>query len=198
VEIVVYPDPVLRKQCRALTEEEIKTGVIDGKPIKELVAEMTRLMREAPGHGVGLAAPQIGIPIRLFIVDIALSSPNAIPLVFINPEISDPHGEEEQVEGCLSLPGVHLKVKRAQTVKVKARNIEGIEFDFEAKGGMARCVQHENDHCFGTMIIQKASLIANIPVRRALQKLEDSWARRQARLAKKKTDATINIENSKH
>jgi len=184
LELVAYPDPILTKVCRPLTEEEIKTGSVEGRTIREIVEEMTHIMRNNRTQGIGLASPQVGLPIRLFIVDINAQNV-AVPLVFINPELTEPRGSVELPEGCLSLPGIQLKIKRPQMVKVKAFNLMGVEFNFDANGGLARVIQHENDHLDGNLIIKRGKIIGNKKVKEALDDMERKYKRWQEFKAKK-------------
>ena len=188
LDILAYPDPRLLKTARPLTDEEINGGLIEGLSLGQLVDQMTALMR-AGGKGVGLAAPQVGVLVRLFLCDISASnSPTPVPLVFVNPELSDFRGEVEMFEGCLSLPGIELKIKRPQMVKVKAKNIHGKEFEIDANGGLARVIQHEHDHLSGKLITTRTSIIGNKKVKEALDQMERAhtrWQERQKRKAEK-------------
>lgn len=187
MELVTHPDPILSKVCRPLTEDEIKTGVVEGRQLKDIVDEMTSIMRNNRVPGIGLAAPQVGLPIRLFIIDINAQR-DPIPLVFINPELSEPRGSEESLEGCLSLPGIHLNIKRSQMIKVKAKNLQGVEFEIEANGAKARCCQHENDHLDGITLLKRGKIIGNKKVREALDQMERAYKRWQEYQAKKKAN----------
>lgn len=178
-EIVTHPDPVLKQKCRALTAEEIATGKADGIDLKELAAEMGLLMRADKGHGVGLAAPQVGVPFRMFIVDAAKTV-----MVFLNPEVSEPLGSEEMVEGCLSLPGVKVLVKRPAQVTLKATSLDGKLFETKPTGMLARIVQHEFDHIEGRTILTRGN-ISSKKNREALDNMERVYARWQEHLKKK-------------
>lgn len=186
MEIVAYPDARLTQKCRPLTDEEIKSGSISeaGSQIllSTLLAEMTSLMRAS--NGVGLAAPQVGLNVRLFIAE--LPTATAAPLVFINPELSEMSGEHESIEGCLSLPGVGVKVKRAEKVKVKAKNQNGIEFDLDAEGVLAKVAQHEYDHLEGVLILTRGNVNLNRNNRTVLDRLEEIHERWQKRLNRNK------------
>ena len=121
--------------------------------IKELIEDMFDTMYEA--NGVGLAAPQVGILKRIFVVDCGDEEGNSVPYVFINPEIIDREGVQTGYEGCLSVPGKSGMVPRAQKVKVKAFNENMEEFEMEAEGLLARCILHENDHLDGIVYVDK-------------------------------------------
>ena len=121
--------------------------------IKELIDDMLDTMYEA--NGVGLAAPQVGILKRIFVVDCGDEEGNSVPYVFINPEIIDRAGIQAGYEGCLSVPGKSGMVTRANNVKVKALDENMEEFELEAEGLLARCILHENDHLDGVMYVDK-------------------------------------------
>lgn len=133
-------DEILRKKCRAV--EDINDR------IKILVKDMLDTMYE--NNGVGLAAPQVGILKRVFVVDV-MDGKGA--KVFINPEILEKSGEQIDEEGCLSLPGRHKAVNRANKIKIKALDIDGNEFVLEAEELLARAIQHEYDHLEGVLFI---------------------------------------------
>ena len=122
------------------------------KPVKEITPRITELIEDMfdtmyEAMGVGLAAPQVGILRRLFVID----CDGEHPYVFINPEILELSGEQTGEEGCLSVPGKSGVVTRANYVKVKAFDAEMNEYVMEAEGLMARAIQHENDHLDGIL-----------------------------------------------
>lgn len=134
-------DDVLAKNCKEVKEITPR--------IKELVADMFETMYEA--NGVGLAAPQVGILKRIFVIDCTGED----PMVFINPEILETSGEQTGYEGCLSVPGKSGIVTRPNYVKAKATDLEGNEFIVEGEELMARAILHENDHLNGHMYVEK-------------------------------------------
>ncbi|MGL5245324.1 MAG: peptide deformylase [Sarcina sp.] len=138
--IRVNEDEILRKKSRIV-------DIIDDR-IKILIKDMIDTMYDA--NGVGLAAPQVGILKRIFVIDI---QDGAGIRVFINPEILQKSGEYKDIEGCLSLPGRQNNVSRAKYVKVKALNENGEEFILEAQDFLAKAIQHENDHLDGILFI---------------------------------------------
>ncbi|HOU92622.1 MAG TPA: peptide deformylase, partial [Polyangiaceae bacterium] len=152
-EILVYPDPRLREVARVVerVDDEIRT----------LIEDMAETMYAAPG--VGLAATQIGVPLRVFLIDVASDDEPSNLLVFINPEIVEREGAQTYREGCLSFPGVSEDVKRAARVRVRALDRDGKPFELEATGLLAVAVQHENDHLDGKLMIDRVS-----PLRRRL------------------------------
>ncbi|WP_294402129.1 peptide deformylase [uncultured Clostridium sp.] len=137
-----YGDDVLRKKCREVEEIDKRTLT--------LIKDMFETMYDA--DGVGLAAPQVGILKRLFVIDIGEG-----PLVFINPEILETSGSQTDEEGCLSLPGEMEKVTRPNFVKARAFNEKGEEFEIEAEELLARAILHEYDHLNGTLFIDRVN-----------------------------------------
>lgn len=142
--IVMETDPLLRKTSRPV--EEITPRII------KLLDDMAETMYY-DNRGVGLAAPQVGVLRRVFVVDVG---DNHGLLEFINPEIIETEGEQEYQEGCLSIPGKTAKVKRPAKIKVKAQDRNGEEFELEAEGLLAVCICHENDHLNGILFTDKA------------------------------------------
>ena len=145
--IVSKEDNLLRKKSQAVPE--ITPNVI------KLLDRMQETMYAA--HGVGLAAPQVGILKRVVVVDIGEDGPGALRL--INPEILERSGSQNGPEGCLSCPGMYGDVKRSQYVKVKALNEHGEEIIIEAEDFLARALQHEIDHLEGILFIDTATNI---------------------------------------
>lgn len=135
----------LRKVCKPVKSVNLRTKI--------LIGDMFDTMYEA--NGVGLAAPQVGILKRIFVIDCGDEEGNTVPYVFINPEIIDRDGSQTDYEGCLSVPGKSGKVTRANYVKVKAFDENMEEFELEAEGLLARCILHENDHLDGIMYVDK-------------------------------------------
>lgn len=158
-EMTRYPAPVLRQQAKPVEE-------ID-ESIRRLVEKMTDLMIEH--KGVGLAAPQAGISLRLFIV--SLSGTRDHVRVYINPTVTLEGEQEEAEEGCLSVPGVWVKIRRYRKVIVTATDLDGRQFTEEVEAMHARAVQHEYDHIEGTLIVNRMSSTARIAHRRQLKKL---------------------------
>ena len=134
-------DPVLRKQCQIIKN-------IDGELVT-LSEDMIETTLAAPG--VGLAANQIGIPWRLFVVNMGVETDKDNLITLINPEITAMEGSEMGEEGCLSIPDVIAEVNRATQIEVKAIDLNGNDIRFEAKGYLARALQHEIDHLNGVL-----------------------------------------------
>jgi peptide deformylase len=133
---------------------------------------MFQLMREA--RGVGLAAPQVGQNIRMFVMN-----PTGEPAddrVYVNPELTEAEGAEEAEEGCLSLPGLNVRVVRDKTMRIRARDVEGNDVDQTETGYIARVWQHEFDHLNGTLITDRMGAVAKMAARKTLRELEEKYA----------------------
>lgn len=158
--ILHYPDPRLRQKglpVTAITPDILK-----------LVDDMAETMYAAPG--VGLAAPQIGESVRVFVIDVANENEPSNLQVFINPEIVEKAGECTGPEGCLSFPGVSEDIKRAERVKVRALGRDGKAFELEADGLLAVAIQHEHDHLEGVLMIDRMGILKKRIVQRKMQK----------------------------
>jgi len=159
--ILHYPDKRLREPGKPVERFDAE--------LKALVEDMAETMYAAPG--VGLAATQIGVPLRVFIVDVASGEDAPSDLkVFINPEIIEMVGGVCFEEGCLSFPGVNEEVKRAERIRVRAQDAEGKSFELEADGLLAVAIQHENDHLEGKLLVDHLSLLRRRFVHRAMVK----------------------------
>ncbi|MDD4050371.1 MAG: peptide deformylase [candidate division Zixibacteria bacterium] len=162
--IVKYGSAVLR---------EISRPVGDITPeIKDLVADMVATLKAA--SGLGLAAVQVGVSLRIFIVDLSALEITAEPKVFINPEIVETSGATEYEEGCLSFPGIYQLLTRPDHVRVRALGLDGKEFVVETDGIYARTILHEYDHLDGVMFIDHFSTVSRALVDRKLKKLAKS------------------------
>ncbi|MEJ2649650.1 MAG: peptide deformylase [Sedimentisphaerales bacterium] len=160
--ITHYPADVLGKKAEPVKE------INDN--IKQLVEKMYELMRE--NRGVGFAAPQAGVSLRLFIISLDGSRENV--KVFVNPAVT-PYGNLDTIEeGCLSVPGVSAKIRRYKQAKVTATGLDGREFSEEAEGLYARALQHENDHLEGVTIVNRLGSAAKISNRKQLKKLQEN------------------------
>lgn len=160
-EVVKWPEPVLAKRGEEVT-------VFDAK-LKTLVEEMFESMYEA--HGIGLAAPQIGLSQRLTVIDTSFKKNPEDKIVLINPEIVECEGEQYEEEGCLSLPDIRDKVKRAAKVKVRAQDVNGEWFETEGEELLARAFQHEIDHLDGILFIDRLSRLKKDLTVRKIKKL---------------------------
>jgi len=165
-EILEYPDARLREVAKPVAEVTPE--------IQALVDDMAETMYAAPG--CGLAANQIGIAQRIFVVDCAAEDEPSQLLAFINPEFIEKDGMQSWEEGCLSFPGVTEEIKRAERVRVRALDRNGQPFEIEAEGLLAVALQHENDHLDGVLMIDKLSALKKRMMGRKLAKakLEDA------------------------
>jgi peptide deformylase len=161
LEIVKYPNPVLEKPGDPVTEFDEK--------LKKLVSDMFETMYSAPG--VGLAAPQVGISKRLFVMDCSGGKDPLQRIAMINPEVLYVEGEQSGDEGCLSFPGIFFPVKRGLRAVVKAQDVEGNEFQLDSMDLTARCMLHETDHCDGIVFIDRTTPLKREMVRRRIKKL---------------------------
>lgn len=162
--IVRYGDPVLRGKNPPVEEMTAE--------IKELVSDLSDTLKDA--RGLGLAAPQIGVAKRVFVVDLSAVDITAEIRVFVNPEIVESSGIVEYEEGCLSFPGIYQNLTRPEWVKVKALDLTGNEFVLEADGLLARAILHEYDHLDGILFIDHFSTISKTLVERKLKRLAKS------------------------
>jgi peptide deformylase len=162
--IVKYGDPVLREVSKPV---EAMTSAV-----KDLVADLKATLKKA--KGLGLSAVQVGVLLRVFIVDISAIDITAETKVYINPEIIETSGSSEFEEGCLSFPGIYQTVTRPERVKIKALDENGKEFVQEADGIIARAIQHENDHLDGVLFIDHFSPLTRTLVDRKLKRLAKS------------------------
>lgn len=159
--IRIYPDPVLRTKCRPVTDFD--------DALRKLAADMVETMHAAPG--IGLAAPQIGVDLRLAVVDLSVGEDPSQVYVFINPEIVSRKGQATDVEGCLSLPGYTDKVDRPEWVRVRALDLDGNSFEVEADDWLARAVCHEFDHLDGVLFVDYLRGLRKERAKRQLRKL---------------------------
>jgi peptide deformylase len=161
LQIVHYPDPVLRKKAKAIT------SITD--EVKAVAARMIELMHES--RGVGLAAPQVGLSWRLFVAN--ATGDEEDDQVFINPVLKDAGEEvEPHEEGCLSIPGVRVQVRRPKVITVEATDLDGNAFSMTSDDLDARIWQHETDHLNGVLILDKMTAMDKLAVRRTLKDLE--------------------------
>lgn len=159
--IVLYGDPVLREVSSPVEK-------IDGE-IKALVSDMIDTLHKA--QGLGLAAVQIGVTKRVFIVDLSAFDLTRPLKVFINPEILSSEGEVEYEEGCLSFPGLYQHIVRAASVTIRATDEDGKQFEMTADGMTARAILHEYDHLEGKLFIDRLSPLARTLLRGKLKKM---------------------------
>ena len=157
LEITEFPERVLKEV---------------GAPVEKFDAELERLTSDMfetmyAAEGVGLAAPQVGLSLRLFVMDC-----EGVKLVAANPEILSAEGEQEGEEGCLSVGKIHAPLKRAARVRLRAQDVKGEWFEREAEGLAARCFLHETDHCDGLLFIDRLSPLRRDMVKKRFQKMK--------------------------
>ncbi|MCA1565879.1 MAG: peptide deformylase [Acidobacteria bacterium] len=157
---------------RKITEYPAKVLNEVGDPVEVFDEELARLCEDMfetmyAEEGVGLAAPQIGLSLRLFVMDCA-----GIKLVAANPEIVAAEGEQGGEEGCLSVGKIHSPLKRAERATLRAQDVRGEWYEREAAGLAARCFQHETDHCDGLLFINRLTPLKRNMVTKRFQKLK--------------------------
>lgn len=156
--ILHFPDDRLRTKAKAVAAVSDKH--------RTLISNMLETMYDAPG--IGLAATQINVHVRILVIDI--SEEKNEPVVLINPEILEKDGDQEFDEGCLSVPGIYETVHRAENVRVSALNREGEPFEMAASGLLAVCIQHEIDHLDGKLFVDYLSQLKKQRIRKKLEK----------------------------
>jgi len=160
-QIVIYGNPVLREEAEPVEQIDQAT--------KDLVSDMIDTLKKA--NGLGLAAPQVGVSKRVFIVDLSAVELGASVIVFINPEILENSGLIEMEEGCLSFPDIYQKIVRPSDIKVRATDLDGKQFEMTVSGMTARAILHEYDHLEGKLFIDMISPMARAMLKGKLKKL---------------------------
>jgi peptide deformylase len=163
--ILKYGASVLEEVAEPITD-------FDTEALRELVADMWETMYSA--KGVGLAAPQIGHPKRVSVIDISAGEDETKKLVIINPEIIQREGKQVGEEGCLSIPGFREPVTRANDVLIRAKNEKGEEIELRGQELLARAFEHEIDHLNGILFINHLSALKRDIIRRKIKKLQKS------------------------
>ena len=159
--IRIYPDPVLRVRCPEVEQFDSE--------LAELAKDMVETMYAAPG--IGLAAPQVGVELRLAVVDVSVGDEDDSLHFFVNPEIVEETGRDLDEEGCLSIPGVAEKVNRPAAIKIRALNLEGDPFEVDAEGLFARAICHEVDHLDGILFVDRVVGLRKERAKRQLRRL---------------------------
>ena len=164
LKVIKYPDPRLSVVCTPVDEVD--------DPVRALAERMFEIM--FADQGIGLAAPQVGVTVRLFV-----ASPSFDPAdrrVYVNPEIVCAEGSQESEEGCLSLPGITCRVKRSRVVTIRALNLEGQAFEETVEEEPGRTFrQHETDHLNGMLLVDRMGSVARLTNRRTLRDLEQEF-----------------------
>lgn len=179
-EIVQYGDPVLRQRCRPVTEVN--------RELTELITDMLETMKDA--NGVGLAAPQVGVDLRLAVIDVS-HDPECVsflkvngedadllsimPLIFINPELAFGQEKDFGMEGCLSIRGIRAEVRRPDAVKATLPQLDGSVLVIETDGLLSRALQHEIDHLNGVLFVDRLPAVAKVSMRNRLKRLLDDY-----------------------
>ena len=166
LKIRCVPDPVLRRKAKRISALDTK--------IQKLIDDMLETTPAA--WGVGLAAPQVGLAVRLFVASPAFDP--ADRRVYVNPEIIASDGVQDGDEGCLSFPGITCKVKRRKIVTIRAMDRDGNVFEETGEDLPARIFQHEIDHLEGRLLVDRMGTVAKLANRRALRELEEAFAAR--------------------
>ena len=162
-DIIVWPDPRLKRVAEPVT-------VFDAK-LQALIDDMVETMYAE--QGIGLAAPQVGINQRLFVVDADPEDSEARPRLLINPELVEAEGEILFDEGCLSVPGETIEVPRSTRVRMRAQDRDGHFFEIEAEGVLAIALQHELDHLDGKLIVDELSSIKREMLKKRMVSLKE-------------------------
>lgn len=160
--LIILPDPVLRQVSKPAERVDV--------PLRRLADDMLETMYDAPG--IGLAAVQVGEPVRMLVIDLAKEDETPAPHVFINPEILESADARSiYEEGCLSIPDYYAEVERPASVRVKYLDRDGKEQEITAEGLMATCLQHEIDHLNGVLFIDHISRLKRDMVVKKFRKL---------------------------
>jgi peptide deformylase len=171
LDILTDPHPTLRRVSKPLRRVDAE--------LRQTIREMFDLMYQA--KGIGLAANQVDLPLRFFIVNLAAKADEGEEVVFINPVLSLPRGgSEEAEEGCLSLPGLYGQVVRPRQVRINAYSLKGEEIQIDATGLLSRCVQHELDHLDGVLFTDRLSPTALADIREGLDEFEAEFDSRRS------------------
>jgi len=166
VQIIKYPHPTLRYKSKPLKRVD--------RELKEMIAEMFDLMYTH--DGLGLAANQVDLPYRVFVMNVKDESGDGQERVFINPVISRKSGQAEESEGCLSFPEIYAPVRRPERIVVSAYGLDGREFSYAMDGLYARAVQHEVDHLDGTrrlLLVLAQGTVESLPLGVARKRITD-------------------------
>jgi len=172
LDVVHYGDPILRKECKTVTNYKI---------LPDIIEDMFDTMYEE--EGIGLAANQVGIDMNLMIIDVSHTDEAEDANIFVNGEIIDSYGSSEMEEGCLSIPEVRLPVKRPEKIKFKYQLPDGSEHVDEFNGLLGRAIQHEMDHLKGIFIIDRVNPLLAMKYKKKFKEIEGN---------------SINLKKSKH
>ncbi|MDK1030871.1 MAG: peptide deformylase [Planctomycetia bacterium] len=171
VRLRCYPDPALQQVCRTVTSFNDE--------LAEKAKKMLQAMRQ--NDGIGLAAPQVGLDICMFVAN--STGREGDDMVFVNPTIVSRFGTESAEEGCLSFPGIFIKARRAQKVTLTYNDLRGNRREMEAEGLLARCIQQEIDHLEGRLLLDMMTPVQRIANRRRLRELRQRFQEQSAKTA---------------
>jgi len=169
LEIIHYPHPTLRFKSKPIRRFDAE--------LRDAAAQMLDLMYEQ--NGVGLAANQVNLPLRMFVINESGEKGEGEELVLINPELQLPKGSEQQQEGCLSLPGIHGEVKRPKSIRLSAYDLRGQLIERKVDGFLARILQHELDHLDGVLFFDRMHEDAAGELANQLEELELEFRSKQ-------------------
>jgi len=164
LKIVHYPDPILLTVGKPVADDEFN------EELQKLVEDMFETMYDS--QGVGLAAPQVGVSKRLFVMDVPTEDDKSNKIALINPEIITQEGEQIGDEGCLSFPGIYTTVRREVRTVVRYKDVFGREQELDCTDLSARCVLHETDHCDGIVFLDRMSVLKRELAKRKIKKLQ--------------------------
>lgn len=167
MQIIQHPHPILRHKSKPVKRVDAE--------LRSTIAQMFDLMYEA--RGIGLAANQVGLPLRLFVMNLSGEKGAGEELVFINPMVSRATGTDEAEEGCLSLPGIYGPVLRPAEVMFSAYMLNGEKFEQKVDGLFGRCVQHETDHLNGVMFIDRMDEVSLYEIQPKINQFELNFER---------------------
>jgi len=167
---VLHPHPALRRRSRDLVRVDAE--------LKRIAARMLDLMYEA--KGIGLAANQVGLPLRIFVMNLEGKRGEGEELVLLNPVLSRPKGNATMEEGCLSLPSIFEDVTRPKQITLDAYDLTGKQIQGNLDGMMSRCVQHEVDHLDGVLFIDRLTESAKLQARPAVEEFEIDFDSRRS------------------
>jgi len=164
--VICYPDPRLRQVCQEVERFD--------DSLAALAAKMLELMWA--GKGIGLAAPQVGVLLRMLVMNVTGDKKD--DLVLVNPVIRDPQGSREAEEGCLSLPNINVQVRRAARCRVTAQDLKGNPIELDGEDLLCRVWQHETDHLHGILILDRMGPSDRIATRKTLKEMEANYKAR--------------------
>lgn len=169
LQIIQYPHPTLRFRSKPIRRVD--------QELRDIAAEMLELMYAA--EGVGLAANQVDLPLRLFVANPSGEKGEGEELILLNPELQMPRGSETGQEGCLSLPGLYGQVKRPKAIRLSAFDLKGNPIERDVDGFLARVLQHENDHLDGVLFFDRMGEEAKRELDDQLDELETDFRSKQ-------------------